>query len=248
MGVPSPEGHHRRRSSVRTPTIPQEEETDDLPQPESPHTNDQNKNEQEYPIEDTESLSDLSSLAESVDMDYRSSDDDLRDDEETGLTTKQRRQRRRRRRQRRQLDARIAGVKASRQDGGPFSLADRNVAKRLLVNAVLIGSWYFFSLAISIVSRACAASTQNELFNKLTWWKSSGSTTSGCSLTPGMLRVLSFFLSPYSQPAYTWLSSSHFQLSSSMPFPLFALRVLSRPLWTTILRLSSRRSSLNSSI
>jgi solute carrier family 35 protein C2 len=97
------------------------------------------KREEQKAAEDAD-VSDLSSIAES-------SDDDLQDDEETGLTAKQRRQRRRRRKQRRQLDARIAG-------GRVFSvgLADRNVLRKLLANAGLILMWYFFSLAISIVS------------------------------------------------------------------------------------------------
>lgn len=153
MGVPSSESHHRRRSSVRAPPDPPAEDTDDdFPHFNHSHDTDPNRDGREHLADDTDSLSDLSSLAESVEMDYRSSDDDLHDDEETGLTAKQRRQRHRRRRQRRQLDARIAGVKASRQDGAVVNMADRDVVKRLLVNAVLIGLWYFFSLSISIVS------------------------------------------------------------------------------------------------
>lgn len=112
------------------------------------------KREEQKPLngEDAEA-SDLSSIAESMEMDYMSTDDDLHDDEETGLTAKQRRQqRRRRRRQRRQLDARIADVKASRKDVFSLGLAERSVLQRLLVNGVLILSWYFFSLSISIVS------------------------------------------------------------------------------------------------
>lgn len=112
------------------------------------------KREEQKPLngEDADA-SDLSSIAESMEMDCMSTDDDLHDDEETGLTAKQRRkQRRRRRRQRRQLDARIADVKASRNDVFSLGLAERSVLRRLLVNGVLILSWYFFSLSISIVS------------------------------------------------------------------------------------------------
>jgi solute carrier family 35 protein C2 len=79
-----------------------------------------------------------------------SSDDDQYD-EETGLTANQKRQRRRRRRQRRKLDARIADVKSTRSIF-QLGLADRNVVKKLSVNAGLILMWYFFSLSISIVS------------------------------------------------------------------------------------------------
>lgn len=102
------------------------------------------KRDEQKAAEDAD-VSDLSSIAES-------SDDDLQDDEETGLTSKQRRQRRRRRRQRRQLDARIAGVKSS-NDVFSVGLADRNVMRKLTVNAGLILMWYFFSLAISIYNK-----------------------------------------------------------------------------------------------
>lgn len=120
----------------------------------SGHQNSNYKRDEQKPLtaEDADA-SDLSSIGESVEMDYMTSDDDLHDDEETGLTAKQRRQQRRRRRtQRRQLDARIADVKASRRDTMTLGLADRDVLKKLLVNAVLILLWYFFSLSISIVS------------------------------------------------------------------------------------------------
>ena len=85
-----------------------------------------------------------------LELDDMASDDDLNDDEETGLTSKERRQRRRRRRrQRRELDARIANVKISESGR---RLADKNLVKKLVFNAVLIGLWYIFSLSISIVS------------------------------------------------------------------------------------------------
>lgn len=168
MGVSPSGSHHRRRSSVLAatsassqsaiPIPPLPEETKDIHNSNLIEVEDHSQ-EDHKAAEDTDLLSDLSSIAESVEMDYISSDDDIHDDEETGLTAKQRRQRRRRRKQRRQLDARIAGVKASRQDGHGhhhdhhgLGRADRNVAQRLLVNAILIGLWYFFSLAISLVS------------------------------------------------------------------------------------------------
>lgn len=95
---------------------------------------------------DRRDSSDLSSIAESEELTL--SDDD-QDDEEMGLTAKERSHRRlKRKKQRRHLDARIAGVKASKQE----SLADKNVVKRLLINASLISLWYLFSLSISIVS------------------------------------------------------------------------------------------------
>ncbi|KAJ5102677.1 hypothetical protein N7532_003206 [Penicillium argentinense] len=102
--------------------------------------------------EDTDA-SDLSAGAvETRELDAMSSDD-AQYDEETGLTATQKRQRRRRRRQRRKLDARIADTKSSRYAILQLGLADRNVLRKLLVNAGLILMWYFFSLSISIYNK-----------------------------------------------------------------------------------------------
>lgn len=145
-------GHHRRRSSILTAAGSSQLQTAPVdhyveregrlsPREDGP------KGEDQRPLtnEDTDS-SDLSSIAESNDGD---SDDALNDDEETGLTAKQKNDRRRRRKkQRRRLDAKIAGVKSKTSN----VVADKNVAMRLAINASLIGLWYLFSLAISIVS------------------------------------------------------------------------------------------------
>ena len=145
MGLSPSGNHHRRRSSVLTggpSQVGPTEQRDDNPRTNGDPIN--YKREEQKAAEDAD-VSDLSSIAES-------SEDDLQDDEETGLTAKQKRQRRRRRRQRKQLDARIAGVKGSQSDVFSVGLADRNVMRRLMVNGGLILMWYFFSLAISIVS------------------------------------------------------------------------------------------------
>ncbi|KAE8150961.1 triose-phosphate transporter family-domain-containing protein [Aspergillus avenaceus] len=155
MGLSPSGNHHRRRSSVLTATggpslSAPTEQRDDTPRNAGDPVN--HKREEQKAAEDAD-VSDLSSIAESVEMNYISSDDDLQDDEETGLTAKQRRQRRRRRKQRKQLDARIAGVKGTRQDIFSLGLADRSIVQKLLVNAGLILMWYFFSLAISIYNK-----------------------------------------------------------------------------------------------
>lgn len=235
MGLPSSgSSHHRRRSSVRAGAItgpthtainsPATEDSRDS----HPHTycplesSNPNKHlvtdEQELlDDDDTDSVSDLTSSADdSFNMDYISSDDDLHDDEETGLTLKQRRQRRRRRQQRRQLDARIAGVKASRQDGGGGSrLADLSVAKRLFVNAILIGLWYFFSLAISIVSFTFSVFGGIVEILRSMLIDITLSITSGCFPTP---KAPSSFLSLYSPLACIWLCSSLSPASYSLSF------------------------------
>ncbi|KAL4797708.1 triose-phosphate transporter family-domain-containing protein [Aspergillus venezuelensis] len=145
----SPGNHHRRRSSVLTGAGPSQP-----PATEHREENNSHKREEQKPsAADDADVSDLSSIAESDERRYLSSDDDYPDDEETGLTANQKRQRRRRRKQRRQLDARIAGVKASRDDPFNISSSDKTVMSRLLVNVGLILLWYFFSLAISIYNK-----------------------------------------------------------------------------------------------
>ncbi|PTU20635.1 hypothetical protein P175DRAFT_0437649 [Aspergillus ochraceoroseus IBT 24754] len=155
---PSGGGHHRRRSSVLTSgnagpslQIPVEQRDDGF-RPVGDGVGHKREEPKSSPTDDAD-VSDLSSIAESVEMNFMSSDDDYPDDEETGLTASQRRQRRRRRKQRRQLDARIADVKASRNDPWNIGMADRTVLQRLLVNAGLILLWYFFSLSISIYNK-----------------------------------------------------------------------------------------------
>lgn len=77
------------------------------------------------------------------------SDEDLHDDEETGLTRKDRKRKERKRRRNTRLDQRIARDKLSDEERKE---ADQNVIKRLVVNGALIGLWYLFSLSISLVS------------------------------------------------------------------------------------------------
>jgi solute carrier family 35 protein C2 len=77
------------------------------------------------------------------------SDETLHDDEEMGLTNTDRQRRRTKKRRNTQLDQRIARENISAEEKRE---ADQNVAKRLLINASLIGLWYLFSLCISLVS------------------------------------------------------------------------------------------------
>lgn len=89
---------------------------------------------------------DSSSPSTSDDMELEDlpSDEGLQDDEETGLTTKNRRRRRRRKRRNTRTDARVA--REGQATSVEQSLADRNVVKQSLFNAVLIGLWYGHSL------------------------------------------------------------------------------------------------------
>ncbi|OKL61113.1 hypothetical protein UA08_03466 [Talaromyces atroroseus] len=146
-------GHHRRRSSVLTAAGSSQVHpalTDSYVDREgrlSPKE-DGAKGEEQQPLTNKDpDSSDLSSIAES---DEDVSDDGINDDEETGLTAKQRNERRRRRKKQRQrLDAKIAGVKGKHSN----FVADKNVFMALMINASLIGLWYFFSLSISIYNK-----------------------------------------------------------------------------------------------
>lgn len=90
------------------------------------------------------------STSEDVELHQMISEDGLTDDEETGLTKKDIRNRKRRRRKNTLLDQRIMGnSKTSKQDA---KSADISVLRASLINALLIASWYLFSLSISIVS------------------------------------------------------------------------------------------------
>ncbi|CRK27322.1 hypothetical protein BN1723_003492, partial [Verticillium longisporum] len=79
------------------------------------------------------------------------SDEDLHDDEETGLTKKDKRRKRQKKRRNTLLDQRIAR-------GGDITAeekkeADHNVVRNLAINASLILLWYIFSLSISLYNK-----------------------------------------------------------------------------------------------
>lgn len=77
------------------------------------------------------------------------SDDDLHDDEETGLTKKERKRRQKRRRRNTLLDQRIVQEKELSPD--EQDEADKSVVRRVTINISLILLWYLLSLSISMV-------------------------------------------------------------------------------------------------
>ncbi|QUC18284.1 uncharacterized protein UV8b_02525 [Ustilaginoidea virens] len=79
------------------------------------------------------------------------SDEDVRDDEEMGLTGEDRAQKQKKRRRNTLLDNRIAREKNLSAD--EKKEADRNVIKSLVINGVFILLWYFFSLSISLYNK-----------------------------------------------------------------------------------------------
>lgn len=102
---------------------------------------------------DDNNTSDFSSRCTSDDVELRnmSTEDDMTDDEEVGLTAQDKSHRTRRRRKNTQLDQRVIRTdEASKEEK---SKADKHVLQALLINALLIASWYLFSLSISIVGK-----------------------------------------------------------------------------------------------
>ncbi|ROW11113.1 hypothetical protein VMCG_00950 [Cytospora schulzeri] len=78
------------------------------------------------------------------------SDEDLHDDEETGLTAKERRRKQKKKRKNTMLDQRIAADTASVEEKKE---ARQTVIRKLTVNGILIGLWYLFSLCISLYNK-----------------------------------------------------------------------------------------------
>ncbi|KAI9736837.1 MAG: Triose-phosphate Transporter [Claussenomyces sp. TS43310] len=101
--------------------------------------------------EDKWSADDSKSTSEQLEMDELLEEDELRDDEEAALTGADKEKRRRRRRRNTLLDHRIAGE--SKMTEEEKKEADQYVLRNMLVNGVLIGLWYLFSLSISIYNK-----------------------------------------------------------------------------------------------
>lgn len=104
---------------------------------------------------DDNTNSDISSRCTSDDVELQiiSTEDEMTDDEEIGLTARDKRHRTRRRRKNTQLDQRVIGIDTASKE--EKSKADKSVLQALLINALLIASWYLFSLSISIVGCIC---------------------------------------------------------------------------------------------
>ena len=152
-----------------------------------------------HSIQEEPKADDDASMSDDVELNDMSEEDGLQDDEETGLTGKDRGKRKQRKRRNTLLDQRIASsVEISAEEKKE---ADQNVIKRSLVNGLLIGLWYVFSLSISIVSCPPVLPSHLLIFC---------STTNGCSIPS-----TSTSTSPCSQRVCTCWSNSHFPPSSS---------------------------------
>jgi len=120
---------------------------------------------------------------------YDLSDEDLHDDEEAGLTGRDRTRKRDKRARNTQLDQRIVKDGITRDE---IKEADKSVLKNLVINGVLIGLWYLFSLSISLVSLLCTIWSLDKLLTQFP------SITNGC-----LIQKSSTFPFLCSQPLHT---------------------------------------------
>ncbi len=103
-----------------------------------------------YSSEDGHS-SDFSSLptSEDVELEHYPSDDGISDDEGMGIGKDSRHRRKRRRARTATLTGGHPGnIATAKQEQ---KLADKSVIRALIINALLIASWYLFSVSISVV-------------------------------------------------------------------------------------------------
>ncbi|KAF3062014.1 putative transporter C22E12.01 [Daldinia childiae] len=142
----APQGHRRRRSTLTAnPNIPQPS-TSRTPRTRS--TSAKRPGELEGKISEEDQRRDASRSDSKEDDSL--SEEDLHDDEETGLTKKDKRRKQAKRRRNTRLDQRIARDKITDEERKE---ADQDVFKKLVVNGVLIGLWYLFSLSISLYNK-----------------------------------------------------------------------------------------------
>ncbi|KAL1310826.1 hypothetical protein AAFC00_001063 [Neodothiora populina] len=102
----------------------------------------------EHHIKDTDSYTQSSSDWE---MDDMRSDEGLQDDEETGLTQQERSKRKRRKRRNTMMEERIAQDDSMAKE--ERRLANASMLRDSLINAILIGMWYTFSISISVYNK-----------------------------------------------------------------------------------------------
>ncbi|KAK2073519.1 hypothetical protein P8C59_007800 [Phyllachora maydis] len=152
MDAKAPTGHRRRRSSliypansaaarprdqsIRSTVVNAQEEPKIL--------------EEEEDEDEDEDENDVREAFPAAHDDAGLTDEDLHDDEETGLTRKDRRRKKQKRSANTLLDQRIVRQKLTDQEK---KQADQSVCKNLLINCALIGLWYIFSLCISIYNK-----------------------------------------------------------------------------------------------
>ena len=148
-----------------------------------------------HSLEDRHS-SDFSSLptSEDFEMEHYPSEGTNSNDEERGLAKKDKKRRKRGRARTATLNRGPPGsIKTAEQEQ---KLADKGVARALIINALLIASWYFYSVSISVVSH----NNVSALYCRNA--KQTLSTIDGC-----FHRAISTSTFLSLQPACTWSSN-----------------------------------------
>ncbi|KAI1755294.1 triose-phosphate transporter family-domain-containing protein [Xylaria castorea] len=147
MDAIAPAGHRRRRSTLSAGLNTSVPPTTRTGRPRA--TSIKNTGETEPKISE-EDLIPYASRPNAREDDDSLSDEDLHDDEETGLTNKDKRRKRNKRRRNTRLDQRIVRDNLTDEER---KQADQDVMRKLVVNAALIGLWYIFSLSISLYNK-----------------------------------------------------------------------------------------------
>lgn len=142
----APAAHRRRRSSLKNPANSGTNQSGSS-RPTASSVRNQLSAHEEPKILEADDETDASRTDERGNDSL--SDEDLHDDEEAGLTGEDKRRKQRKKRRNTRLDQRVVRERITAQEKKE---ADQTVARRLLVNGVLIGVWYFFSLLISLVN------------------------------------------------------------------------------------------------
>ncbi|KAI1268946.1 triose-phosphate transporter family-domain-containing protein [Xylariaceae sp. FL1019] len=144
MDAITPIGHRRRRSTLSASLQPNRASSRSRPRAASvKHSGDVE------PKISEEDQRRLDSRMDTRDDDILT-DEDLHDDEETGLTKADRRRKEKKRRRNTRLDQRIVKDKLTEDDRRE---ATKTMARKLAVNVGLIGLWYMFSLSISLYNK-----------------------------------------------------------------------------------------------
>ncbi|KAI0206409.1 triose-phosphate transporter family-domain-containing protein [Astrocystis sublimbata] len=147
MDAMSPAGHRRRRSTLSAGlnvTVPPVTRTG------RPRATSMKIAGEAEPKISEEDVTPYAAWPDAQGADDSLSDEDLHDDEETGLTNKDKRRKQKKRRRNARLDQRIARDKLTDEQRRQ---ADQYVFRKLVVNAGLIALWYTFSLSISLYNK-----------------------------------------------------------------------------------------------
>lgn len=151
--------------------------------------------------------------SDTMEMDDMASDEDLDDDEETGLTHAERKKRRRRKDDNSRLNERVAGDASSIRSTRSIrteekKLVDASIVRNITINALLIALWYSFSISISVYNKWMFSSENLDFHFPLF-------TTSLHMLIQFALASGTLFFFPRFRPGFESQDPSYAQLNSA---------------------------------